>query len=334
MATDDTTQLIVQLEARIDAFEKNMAKAAKSADTSFKSIEDRAKKSADTLAKSMEKAAQGIVGVFSNVTSNFLGAAGISGLGLTALVATAVKLNSELAKIPGLAREAGISTDRLQEVKFAGALKGVGDEEFVASLRTSTALLDEAQRQVNSLSRLFNANGVSIRDSNGELIKFDQLLETAARLMVNARTEQGKIKIAEMLGLAREWVAVLRNGPEAFRQSAASAGDAGAIIDKDILAKAKEFDVKWKEALVRFKAGFVSILTDLGSAFADFWEELINSVPGASWLSDKMLQWAGGLSGMTLPELEQTLARSIEQGLSKFEIARLQAEIDRRLGKP
>lgn len=327
---DDTERLIVLLEAKIDAFEKNLQKASKTADTSFASIEARAKRSADTLAKSMEKAASGVVGVFQ---SNFLTAAGLGGLGLSALTAAAIKLNAELAKIPGLAREAGLSTDRLQEVKFAAAIKGVGDEEFTAGLRTSMALLEEAQRQVNSLSRLFNANGLSIRDQNGELIKFDALLVDAAKLMVNTRSEQSKIKIAEMVGLSREWVAVLRNGPEAFKQSAASAGDAGAVIDKDVIAKAKEFDVKWKEALVKFKAGFVSILADLGQAFGDFWDELINSVPGASWLRDKVLQWAGGLSGMTLPELENTLARSIEQGLSKFEIARLQAEIDRRLGK-
>lgn len=49
------------------------------------------------------------------------------------------------------------------------------------------ALLDEAQRNVNDLRRLFNANGLSIRDQNGELIKFDALLEDAAKLIGHAQ---------------------------------------------------------------------------------------------------------------------------------------------------
>src|SRR5690349_4561254 len=208
MATE-TEQLVVQLEAKIDQFEKNLAKANRTADQNFSAIERRAKQSADQIGAHMAKAAQGVVGIFSG---SFLGAAGISGLGATALVGSLVKVNAELAKIPGLAREASVSTNRLQEIKFAANVKGLGDDVFIAGMRTSLALLDEAQRNVNTLSRLFNANGLSIRDQNGQLITFDKLLEDAASLMANARTEQEKIKVAEMLGLSREWVAVLRDG--------------------------------------------------------------------------------------------------------------------------
>ncbi|RAI43988.1 phage tail tape measure C-terminal domain-containing protein [Rhodoplanes roseus] len=327
---DDTERLIVLLEAKIDQFEKNLAKASRSADQGFGGIEKRAAKAADTISANLGKAAEGVTGVFKGFGSNFLGAAGISGLGLSALLATAIKINGELAKLPGLARTAGISTDRLQEVKFAGALKGVDNEAFVTSLGESTKLLDEAQRNVNSLSRLFNANGLSIRDQNGQLIKFDQLLEIAAKLMVNTRTEQEKIKIAEMLGLSREWIGALRNGPEVFRKSAEGAHDAGAVIDSQILDKAKTFERQWGEAVVKFKAGFTSALVDLADAFGDFWEKLIVDVPGAGFIRDKLREWAGGLDGMSLPELRETLKRSVEQGLGDIEVARIQAEIDRR----
>ena len=45
--SDDTEQLIVQLEAKVDNFEKQMRKAAQTADTNFGSIEKRAKSVAD-----------------------------------------------------------------------------------------------------------------------------------------------------------------------------------------------------------------------------------------------------------------------------------------------
>lgn len=332
MAQNDTAALVVALSAQMSKFEKDMKDAVTIADRGTRQIENRFAAMNGPVVANLTKTMQGIGGVLGGIGSNFLSAAGIAGLGLSALLATAVKLNSELGKIPGLARLAGISTERLQEIKFAGAVKGVGDDAFVTSLDASVRLLDEAQRQVNTLSRLFNANGLSIRNQNGELIKFDQLLEVAAKLMVNARTEQEKIKVAEMLGLSREWVAVLRDGPEAFRRSAQAAHEAGAVIDKQVLEKAKQFDREWNAAVVKFKAGFTEALSDLSDDFSKFWESLLDSVPGASFIRDKFTQWFGGLSRLTIPELRDAIARAIEQGAGQIEVDRIQAELDRRLG--
>jgi hypothetical protein len=330
---EDTEQLVVQLEARIRDFERNFEKASRTAASNWTAIEKRGKQATDRIQADLSKAASSVGGLLSGVARNFGSAAGIGGLGLSALFATAVKINGELAKLEGLAKRAGLSTDRLQEVKFAANLKGVSDDVFSADISTSLKLLDEAQRQTNSLTKLFNANGLSIRSNNGELIKFDALLERAAKLMAGAKSEAQKAQIADMLGLSREWIRVLSAGPEAFRASAASANDAGAVIDKDMIAKAKAFDRAWDEAIVRFKAGMTSALTDIAGEFAEFWKNVLDSAPGASFISDLLDKWAGGLRGMTLPELENALKRSIEAGVDSYEIDRIQAELDRRLGK-
>jgi hypothetical protein len=329
---DDTERLVVELEARIRDFEKNFEKATKTANDKWGKIEARGKQAADRIQSDMAKAASGIGGSLKSIGGNIAGTFGIGGIAsMTGFLALAVKINGELAKLEGLARRAGLSTDRLQEVKFAANVKGVSDEEFSAGIDSSLKLLNEAQRQVNSLQRLFNANGVSIKQSNGELLRFDQLLERAAQLMAGTRTEQQKIKIAEMLGLSREWVAVLRNGPEAFTKLAKEAHDAGAVIDKETIAKAKEFDKKWHEAVVRFKAGMTEALTDISGAFGEFWSELFDQVPGGNVIRDTMNKWFGGLKGMTIPELKEAVQRAVDDGM-QFEADRIQAEIDRRLG--
>jgi hypothetical protein len=258
MATDDE-RLVVELEARIRDFEKNFEKANRTAGDNWNKIEARGRQAGARIEADMTKAVAGIGGAFTTLGTTIASSVGLTGvLGLSGFLALAVKINSELAKTSSLARLAGLSTDRLQEVKFAANVKGVSNDDFATDLGSSVRLLDEAQRQVNTLQWLFNANGLSIRDSNGQLIKFDQLLENAAKLMANTRTEQEKIKITEMLGLSRDWVAVLRNGPEAFRKSALEANDAGAVIDKEMIAKAKDFDRQWTEAVVRFKAGLAA----------------------------------------------------------------------------
>ena len=182
MATE-TEQLVVQLEARIRDFEKHFEKASRTANTEWSKIEARGKQASGRMQAEMGKAASGIGNALKGIAGSFGSAAGISGLGFAGLLATAVKINGELAKLEGLARRAGLATDRLQEVKWAANLKGVSDTDFAVDMEKSLALLNEAQRQANSLQRLFNANGLSIRNGNGELLAFDQLLERAAQLM-------------------------------------------------------------------------------------------------------------------------------------------------------
>ena len=331
----ETEQLVVQLEARIAAFEKNFTKASQTANSNWNKIEARGRLASTRIQADMARAttviarnSTGLGGILSGALG-FGGAAGAAAL----FLGTAIKINGELANMAKLAKQAQISTDKFQEIKFAANSEGVSDDDFNTSLQTSLQTLEEAQHQVNDLRRLFNANGKSIYDSNQQLIKFDALLSTAADLISRAPTEQAKVKITEMLGLSREWVRVLQGGPEAFRKMQQEAQSAGAVIDSATIAKAKEFDEAWTRSITKFKAGIVDTLTDLAVEFAEFWQKIIDSVPGASYIVEKFRRMFGGLEEMTIPELQDALQRSIEQGVDKVEIDRIQAELDRRLGK-
>lgn len=266
----DTAALVVALSAQLTKFEKDMQQGVQIAQRRTGEISRHFDTMNSGIVAKMSIMATRVDQSLGGIGTRFLGAAGVTGLGIAALADSAIRLGHELAKIPGLAREAGISTDKLQEIKFAANIKGLGDEDFIAGMRTSLSLLDDAQRNVNTLQRLFNANGISIRNANGQLRTFDDLLEIAARLMVNTRDEQSKIRIAEMLGLSRDWVRVLRDGPEAFRQSQAAARGAGAVIQRELLDKAKEFDELWTRSVVRFKAGIVSAITDVSDRLKAF----------------------------------------------------------------
>jgi hypothetical protein len=338
MADTETEQLVVALEARIDAFEKNMAKAAQTANTNWSAIEARGRQAGNRIRADMGRATAGIANSFKALNGTIIGSLGLTGAASAAgFLTLAVKINGELANMARLAKQAQISTDKLQEIKYAANVNGVSDDDFNASLQQSLANLDEAEHKVNDLKRLFNANGESIKDSNGDLIKFDALLNIAADLMARAPTDQAKVRIAEVLGLGREWVRVLQGGPEAFRKTHQEAQSAGAVIDSATIAKAKDFDEAWTKAIVKFKAGITETLSDLSEAFAEFWQNIIDDVPGASYIVEKMRRMFGGLEGMTIPELQNALQRSIEQGararVDKVEIDRIQAELDRKMDK-
>jgi hypothetical protein len=334
MADTETEQLVVALEARIDAFEKNFAKASQTANSSWNAIESRGRQASNRIRADMDHATAGIANSFKGLGGIISGNLGLTGAASAAgFLALAVKINGELAKMASLAKQAQISTDKLQEIKYAANIHGVSDDDFSTSLQQSLAFLEEAQHAVNDLKRLFNANGKTIRDSNGELIKFDKLLEIAADLISRAPTNEAKVKITEMLGLSRDWIRVLQGGPEAFRKMQQEAQSAGAVIDSATIEKAKEFDEAWTKAVAKFKAGIVETLTDLAAEFAEFWHGIIDSVPGASYIVEKFRRMFGGLEGMTIPELQDALQRSIEQGVNKVEIDRIQAELDKRMNK-
>ena len=336
MADTETEQLVVSLEARIDAFEKNMAEGG--ADSEYKLERHRRRRGRQAGSRIRSRYGPRDRREFANsfkslggIISGNLGLTGVAGA--AGFLALAVKINGELANMARLAKQAQISTDKLQEIRYAANVNGVSDDQFNEAIQTSLANLEEAEHKVNDLRRLFNANGKSIKDSNGELIKFDALLNTAADLMARAPTEQAKVRIAEVLGLGREWIRVLQGGPEAFRKMQQEAQSAGAVIDSATIAKAKEFDEAWTKAVTKFKAGITETLADLAEQFAEFWQNVIDDVPGASYIVEKMRRMFGGLEGMTIPELQDALQRSIEQGVGKLEIDRIQAELDRRMNK-
>eukprot|EP01035_Chromulina_nebulosa_P045037 gene45037-61016_t len=84
---DDTEQLVVLLEARINDFEKNMAKASKSAATNFDAIERRGKQASDRLAVSMGTAGNAVVRL--NSALRGVGANALIGVSRGALAALA-----------------------------------------------------------------------------------------------------------------------------------------------------------------------------------------------------------------------------------------------------
>ena len=173
---------------------------------------------------------------------------------------------------------------------------GIGAKSVVVPGNCSKTLRSLRMHQFEGVGRLVGRAvthpNLSIRDQNGELIKFDTLLEDAAKLMAGTRSEQEKMKIAEMLGLSREWVRVLRDGPEAFRAASAEAHNAGAVIDKETVQRAKDFDRAWTAAIVKFKAGMVDGLAELSRAFGEIGQAMAVAAQRAHDSHTKLLQFA------------------------------------------
>src|SRR5215831_2784928 len=231
---------------------------------------------ADRFSAAMDKAADSTQGVSSSISGTLLAIAGIGGgmiAGIRGVVDQVVSANKELADMQSMAERVGLSLKDLQAIKFGGAIAGLSDSDMNSGLEKSAQLLNDAQRNANTLSKAFEANGLSIRNANGQLISENQLLQTAADLVRRAQTPQDQIAIAQMLGFTKEWVPLLEQGAGTIAGLGEEARRAGAIIDDATVQHAADFDREWRKSSVEFEAYMKAALSGLLPIIDDLIEQ-------------------------------------------------------------
>lgn len=195
-------------------------------------------------------------------------AAGVAGAvaaaaGLRAFVDQIGKVNKIFVDLDDAASRAGLSLKEMQQQLYAARTSGVSEKDFISGLDKIGSLLSDAGRGVTEFRRLFEANGKSVRDSNGELKSQKQIVAELAGLLQNSSPQVAE-GIRRITGLSREWIDHLRKGPQAIDDIAKRAEAAGGLVDKGVIDKAREFNEKWNTAVaawdLKFRASLASIM--------------------------------------------------------------------------
>ena len=225
------------------------------------------------------------------------------------------------------ARLAGISTREFQQTLFAARSAGLTERDFVSGLDKITANLTAASRGVTEFGRLFEQNGLSVRKANGDLKSGGEALADLAKLMQNA-SPQVQQAMTRIVGLSASWVPFLRQGAEGIEAQKKAAADLGVIIDDDIIAKAREFNAQWKQAVatwdLQFKASIASIMPLL-IKLANIASSIIESVGAVS----------NTLFRVTTPDSEKTSSQlndQINEVQRLIELMQKFGEMPERLG--
>lgn len=202
----------------------------------------------------------------------------IAAISLEKITRGFVEANREIASFGETARRVGVDLQRFQELRLAAQGQGISGKSFDAGLQGLAKSLNEARTEENELSRLFDANNIKLKNRKGEVLSTNEALGIAADLISRAATEQDRIAIAEKLGIPSEFVPLLERGASAMNELARKAGEAGSILDSDVIAKAKEFDTAWNNAWAAFasnsKAAIVSAAQSMASLIGQAGEYL------------------------------------------------------------
>lgn len=223
---------------------------------------------ADQFTQSMGNAKAAADSSTSSAASMSLAIAGVGVAfvgGLTALrgfVDYVGGVNQQLVSMADSANLAGMSTKEFQETLFAAKSTGVSDKDFVSGLDKIGADLTAASRGVTDFGKLFEANGVSIKDTNGQLITTKQALNDIAGLMLNA-TPQVQAAIAKIVGLSSDWIPFLKQGEDAIDAQKDAAASLGVVIDDSVIQKARDFNTQWQTAIATWDLQFKASLADI-----------------------------------------------------------------------
>lgn len=319
------SDLVVSVGANIAALERQMRAAAASSEKAAADIEARFSRLNPSFSTSV------LTGALKGFAAAFT---------VDKLIRGLAAANAELVRMGETAKRVGLDVQRFQELQFAGKTNGLSGRQFGTGLEGLAEKLNEARQTENALTKLFDDNNIKLKDRKGEVIGINDALGKVAGLVQNAATEFDKIKIAEAVGLTRDWVPLLEQGAAAIDKQAASAQAAGAVIDSEIIGKAKEFERNWAEAterwatLIKANAGTIISLIDTiiskASGLAGYLNDALKPYAQRIAATEGVKQY--GVEGVQKSDLEWIKANGAANGMAADVVAkaekRLQAIVD------
>jgi len=210
----------------------------------------------------------------SQVKNNLLSAkgafAGFIGVAAVGQLTNYAKESLEFAdSIAKTADKLGVSTDALQEYRFAAERSGVGQQALDVGIQRFTRRLGEAAEGTGVLSKVLEQQNIQVRDSAGNLRNTEDVLRDYANAIQGAETDQEKLLLAfkafDTEGAAL--VNLLRDGAVGLDEFRKTARDAGVVMDEELIRKAEIANDKWDTLSttisVKFKSAMVFMVDQI-----------------------------------------------------------------------
>lgn len=264
----------------------------------------------------VEKTRASFVGLGKAIAGGFGIGAGMTLLqGLPRLIKGVV---DEASGLVNAADRIGITTERLQELQHTAGLADIEFSTLTGNLEQFTRRVADASQGSGELLDLLNANGVALRDQNGQLRSVGDMFDDVADLIDNSASAQDKMNIAVMAfgrGGA-DMINLLDGGSDALKRSAEEAKKLGLVLEDDLVRAVEEIGDRWSlrmnEMYTDIKWLTMSTIVEIDRFFATVEARATNSTLGA--MTGKML--AGGVPGDTAPKTVGELGKAI--GLDGF----------------
>ena len=269
MATE-IERLAVLIEANTKSYERAMRRIERKTDAAMRGASKRVGRldtALTTASATATRFAKGFLAAF----------------GGAAVARSVGRVASELSQIIDVADKVGVTTDQLQELRFAADQNGVAISGLDTAIQRFSRRIGEAANGSGELSAILKANNFQFRDADGNLRPLIDLLKDYADLVKNADSKQAQLLLSfkafdtEGAGL----VNALRDGAEGIDALRRKAQDLDIVIRRDLLQRGKDLEDQIKQT------GDV-----MGTAFDEF---VVTSAPlvtkGLQLITSEMQRW-------------------------------------------
>ena len=189
-------------------------------------------------------------------------------IGFARLTKDAIQYADTIAKT---ADKLGVTTDALQEYRFAAERSGVAQTALDMGLQRFSRRLGEADKGTGELKGTLQDLGISTRDSAGNIRSAEDVLQEYANAIRDAEGDQEKLRLAfkafDSEGAAM--VNMLRDGESGLNALREAARDAGIVMDANLIRKAEIINDKWDTLTQTIGTKLKTALINIADVFVD-----------------------------------------------------------------
>ena len=213
-------------------------------------------------------------------------------VGVYRAIGFSADLLSVADNIGKVADKVGLTTDELQELRFAAELVNVQTTALDMGMQRFSRRLGEAAQGMGELLGIAEQYDVQLRDSNGRMRSNIDVLNDFADVMRNAESDQERLRIAFKLfdSEGAALVNIFTEGSAGLDIMRRKAQELGIVVEEDLIRKAglaqdelKILSTVIKSQLTIAVAGLAPEIEAASSAMTDF---VINWVEGVKVIKD------------------------------------------------
>lgn len=213
---------------------RNLQREVVKTESSLKGLESQALKAQAVLSKDQATNNLKNIGKAALVAGAAVGAAFVT-IGMKAMESA-----DELQKQADIT---GLSTERLQELKYAGAQLGVELETITGAQAKLTKAMTAAKDETKGTGLAFKTLGVEVRDSNGNMRDSKTVMSEAFTALNNVGNETERDSLAMQIfgksGMALN--PIIKAGGDELNRLTKEARDTGAVMSNEAVAGLDKF---------------------------------------------------------------------------------------------
>lgn len=246
------------------------------------------------------------------------------------MFATAIKNGLEYASSLGeVAQQLGVTTDTLQEYRYAATQVGLTQDEMDNSLAKLTRTIGQAANGGKAQAAAFDRLGVSIRDAGGNIKDAGTLIpEIADGLKTLGSDAQRAATLTELFGRAGQKLAPLLSGGSTEVNNLRDAAQRlGIVLSSEQIAKADETADKLAAIKTVLQARIAGVVADNADSIVTLTDALANlTTESIRFAAQGVTAWRQ--LGFELDRLSANIARNLP-GVSDAVRAGADAELNR-----